>query len=110
MKQKIYDLYQASAARFKILASGISSWFPFVLAAIAGILALIYKEKAEKAEASAIESQTAAKDAPLVAQQAQDEVKLKEANEDIQKIMDEREKLRNKYVTDQERADSWNKK
>lgn len=81
-----------------------------VLAAIAGIVALIYKAEAEKAKTESIESDTKAKDAPLVVQQQQDEEKLKQANEDIKKIMDERDTLRNKYMTDQEKSDSWNKK
>lgn len=81
-----------------------------MLAGLAGLLALFYKEKAEKAETSAIESQTAAKDAPLVAQQQQDEVKIKQVDENIQQIMDERAKLRDQYATDQQKADSWNKK
>lgn len=81
-----------------------------MLAAIAGLVALIYKAKAEKAEAESIESHVAAQDAPLVAQQQQDEQKIKVVDENIQKIMDEREKLRNQYLTDQQKADSWNKK
>ena len=76
----------------------------------ASFIALFYKAKAEKAEENVVESVTAAKDAPLVAQQQQDEMKIKQIDEDIKKIMDEREKLRHQYLTDQERADSWNKK
>lgn len=97
------------------MASGISnsfSWIPFVLAAVAGIVALIYKKKAENAEAEVIVSRTQTADAPLAAQQARDEAQIKQVDENIQKIMDEREKLRDQYAkeTDQQKADSWNKK
>jgi type III secretory pathway component EscV len=103
-------ILQKYVTLLKGLVSGLSSWVPIILAAIAGILALIYKTKAEKAEETATESVTAAKDAPLVAQQQQDETKIKQVDENIQQIMDEREKLRNQYLTDQQKADEWNKK
>lgn len=103
---------QNSVAKLKALVSGISSyfsWLPLALAAIAGLVALIYKSKAEQAEAEALVSHTQDEDAPLVAKQAQDEVAIKQVDENIQAIMDERTKLRDQYLTDQQKADNWNK-
>lgn len=104
-------LFQSFVSRLKATVSLIGSWFPLVLAVVAGILALVYKKKAEEAETEVIISHTQAADAPLAAQQAQDQVQIKQVDENIQKIMDERAKLRDQYAqeTDQERADSWNK-
>ena len=106
-------MYQAFVKRLHAWVSGANkffSWFPIALAAIAGVLALFYKHKADKAEADNIESETRIQDAPLVAQQAENAAKLERVNEDIKKIHEEREKLRNQYITDQEKADSWDKK
>jgi uncharacterized coiled-coil DUF342 family protein len=97
------------------LVSGISnslSWIPFILPAIAGILALVYKKKAENAEAEVIVSRTQAADAPLAAKQAQDQEQINQVDENLKKLEDERKKAeeQRKKETDQEKADSWNKK
>lgn len=78
--------------------SGISKWLPIVLAAIAGLVALIYKRKAEQADTAALIAETQAKDAPLVAKQRENEKKIDEVkNQDDSKL------------TPEERADRWNK-
>lgn len=82
---------------------------PTVLAIIGLGLAFFYKSKAETSEAKAIISEVAAKDAPLAAQQAQDEAGIKQVDKGIQDMLDERKKLRDQYLTDQQRADSWKK-
>lgn len=66
------------------------SWLPLVLAGIAGLLALFYKNQAENSKASAIEAETKIKDAPLVAKQLEDEKKIKEIeNQDDSKLTPE---------------------
>jgi len=84
-------------------------YLPVVLGVIATGFAAFYKNKATEEETKAVVSETQAKDAPLVAQQAQDEAQLKTVDKGIQDMLAEREKLRNQYVTDQQKADSWNK-
>lgn len=99
-------------ARFKTLAYTISNYFsfiPIILAAIAGILALIYKKKAETAEEQVIISHTQAQDAPLASQQAQDEAQIKQVDETLQKLENEREKANKPDKTDKDKAASWNK-
>jgi hypothetical protein len=77
---------------------------------VAALLALIFRNKIIDLTAKAAEAQVVAKDAPLVAQQAEDQAKIKQTDDSIQQLKDERERLRNQYVTDQQKADSWNKK
>lgn len=82
----------------------------YIILAVLGLgFALFFKDKAKKEEAEAIISETQAKDAPLVAQQAQDEAQMKVVDKGLQDMLAEREKLRKQYVTDQQKADSWNK-
>lgn len=85
-------------------------YLPLALGVLGSLAALYYKNRATKAETIAITSEVHAKDAELVVEQNQVEEKKKEVDKGIQNMLAEREKLRNKYVNDQQRADSWNKK
>ncbi len=81
-----------------------------VLVIVAGLVALFYKGKADNVSAEAIEAKVEVKDAPLAAKQEETKEQIKEVDAGIQQMKDEREKLRNQYITDQQRADSWNDK
>lgn len=80
-----------------------------IFAGLAGLIAWFFKNKADRATAQVIESKVAIQDAPLAQKQADDKEKIKEVDAGIQAIKDEREKMRNQYLTDQQRADSWTK-
>lgn len=81
---------------------------PAAFGILGTFLALYYKSRATSAETTAIVSQVQAKDAPLAAQQAQDQAGIAATDKGIKDMMVERDKLRNQYVTDQQKADSWN--
>lgn len=81
---------------------------PYIAVIIAVLAALYYKDRSDKSGAKVITSETEAKDAPLVAQQKQNESEIKKVDEGIQKMIDERNKLHDQHLTDQERANSWN--
>lgn len=59
---------------------------------------------------SNVEQETKAQDAPLVQKQEEIKSDIKEIDKGIDEMKAERERLRNEYLTDQERADKWNKK
>ncbi len=85
-----------------------------ILSIIIGLLgagvALFFKSQADKAGAGAIESKVQVKDAPLAARQQDDETKIHEIDAGIQKMKDDQEKMKQQRLTDQQRADNWNKK
>lgn len=87
-----------------------AEYLPFAIGILGSLFAIYYKNRATKSETQSIIAEVKAKDAPLVAEQNQIEEKKKEVDKGIQDMMVEREKLRNKYVSDQERANSWDKK
>lgn len=87
-----------------------SALIPIILAVLGGGIGLFFKNKADKLAAKDIMSDTKIKDAPLEAKQIENESKIKEVDKGIQDMLNERRKLRDKYLTDQEKADSWNKK
>lgn len=89
---------QNCVTQLKTWGSGLANWLPLVLAAIAGLVALIYKSKAEKAETDAVIAQTQAKDAPLAAKQKEIEDKIKEV-----------EHQDDSNLTPEERAKRWDK-
>jgi hypothetical protein len=80
------------------------------LSGLLGLLALIFRNKGIEQAEQLIQSQTKAEDAPLAAQQAADVAQVKVDDAGIQALKDEREKLRNEYLTDQQKADTWNQK
>ncbi len=90
--------------------SDLYTLIPLILAGLGGLAAWFFKGQADRAKAGSIVSETKVQDAPLAAQQAQDEAKIREVDAGIQQIKDERERLRNQYISDQERANSWNNK
>lgn len=92
------------------MTSDYSALIPIILAVLGGSIGLFFKSKADKLAAKVITSETKIKDAPLAAKQTENETKIKEVDKGIQDMLDERKKLRDKYLTDQEKADSWNKK
>lgn len=77
---------------------------------VMALVALFFKNKADKATADAQISKIAAQDAPLSAQQTNDEAKIKVIDAGIQKMKDDQLKMQEslKNQTDQDRADSWN--
>lgn len=58
---------------------------------------------------SNVEQETKAQDAPLVQKQEEIKADIKEVDKGIDEMKAERERLRNEYLTDQQRADQWNK-
>lgn len=87
----------------------IRKFIPYIIAVIAGLVALFFKNKAEQSSADALIAKVEAKDAPLAARQAEDQAKIKAVDADIEAMKEERKKLRDEYLTDQERANKWNK-
>lgn len=79
-----------------------------VVFAILGGLVLFFKNKADNLKADNVLSETKIKDASLLQQELQAKAKLKGIDKDIQNLKDERVKLQNQNLTDQERADKWN--
>lgn len=95
---------------FKIKVSNFINKIGTFATLIGGLVALIlfYKSKADKASAKNITAETKIKDAPLAAKQDELKEKIKDADNKIKDIMDERKKNRDEYLSDQERANKWN--
>ncbi len=68
-----------------------------------------FKRRADDAGKDAILAETKGEDKQL--KKKQDEVKseINKVDEDVKAIMEDRKSNRDKYLTDQERADRWNK-
>lgn len=79
-----------------------------VVAVILGVIALYFKGQADKSGTEAVVAKTEGEDAPLAQQQADNQVKLSQINKDIQDLKDEKKRLRDQYLTDQQEADKWN--
>lgn len=82
---------------------------PFALAIGGGLLALFFKGKSDKATAEASIAEVKVADAPLAIKQDEVHDQIKEIDKGIAQMKAEREKMRNEYITDQQKADSWNK-
>lgn len=80
-----------------------------VIFAILGGLLFYFKGKADKAGSEALLGEVKGEDKSLVKQQSENQAKLDQVNKDIQDLKDEKKKLRDLYLTDQQRADKWNK-
>ena len=80
-----------------------------ILISILALLALFFKNKADQNGVAEIEAKTQGADAGLVDQQNANKRKLDDVNKSIQDLKNEKENLRNQYLTDQQRADQWDK-
>ncbi len=89
--------------------SEINPLIPGAITVLSILVALFFKNKATKAEDKVISSEVQVKDAPLQAQQAQDEAAIQQVDAGLQHMIDEKKKIENQQKTNEERADSWNK-
>jgi hypothetical protein len=80
---------------------------PSILGVLATLVAWYYKGKAIDAQDKIITTQVQAQDAPLAAQQAQDQAQIAAVDAGIQKMKDEQAKQQ-QPLTDEQRAASWN--
>lgn len=82
-----------------------------IISLIIGLIGLVlyFKKEADQANTESLISKTEGKDEVLAQEQGKNEQEIKKVDKDIRDLYDERAKLRDQYLSDQERADKWNK-
>jgi septal ring factor EnvC (AmiA/AmiB activator) len=90
------------------MSKKLGAFFGFVIAVLAGLV-FFFRNKAAKSELDAILGQVRGEDKGLVQKQTENQVKLDQINEDISALKEEKRKMRDQYLSAQERADKWNK-
>lgn len=78
------------------------------MAVFGGVIVYLF-QRANKAAIDATIAHTQEADKSLQQQQTENEAKLAKTNKDLAALYEERKKLRDVYLSDAEKANTWNK-